>query len=135
MEMTNDALVYEALQRLFRNAIVQYLRENLSRAYPDTYAAELHKPFKVEEWEAITRSADQAVATGVVDRTPKDDFDYLSVNHFYNLFELHFWALIPADELPDERYVPKLRAQLLAWLKDVKDLRDPLSHPPEEELS
>jgi hypothetical protein len=132
--LTVDSLVYEAVQRTFRNGIVGLLRVNLTETFGPAVADALRKPFTQEEWDRIVANAELPVVTGRTSREHPDDFEYLSVNHFFNLFDMYFDDLVPPDELPSADFMPKMKKQLLDYFKEVKDIRDPISHPPTEEL-
>ena len=132
--MTTDSILYEAVQRVFRNAVVRHLRTTLMTEYPDDWLAQLQKPFKSEEWDRIVSSVEESAALGLISRQCQDEFDYLSINHFYNLYDTHLTRLLPLNERPDPQLLPKVRQQLLAWFREVKAVRDPMSHPPEDEL-
>lgn len=133
-DLSTNALVYEAVQRHFRNAVVNHLRERLQANFPTTWLDELKKPFKTEEWEGICSGVELVKAGGNVEQDYRDEFDYLSVNHFFNLFERHFKVLIPETELPSDDYLPKLRQDFLGWLREIKSVRDPVAHPPQQDL-
>jgi hypothetical protein len=134
-ELSTDTLVYQAVQRHFRNAVVSHLRSCLKGAFPDTWFDQLRRPFKEEEWQKIISGVELVKAGGNTNRDYQDEFDYLSVNHFFNIFDCHFKILIPDSELPSDEYLPKLRQDVLAWLREIKSVRDPISHPPEQDLA
>ena len=71
---------------------------------------------------------------GVISSTLRDAADYLGVNHFYNLFDVHFELLFPpqAGTTPEARKQEK--AAVLGWAKEIKTVRDPESHPPSEDM-
>lgn len=64
-----------------------------------------------------------------------DDFDLLSVNHFFNLFDAHYEVLCGGSLSSKDPQAKKQKQTLLDWLKSIKNLRDPLSHPSEEDFS
>ena len=134
LEFETHTLVYEAVQRCFRNAVVDHLRQYLRAANPAGWKDDLRKPFKVDEWNAIESSITQIKASKALDIKHEDDFDLLGVNHFYNLFDCHFASLIPPEELPPKEYHSRVRTQLLAWLREIKAVRDPVSHPPAQDM-
>ncbi|MCM4082186.1 hypothetical protein [Paractinoplanes hotanensis] len=129
-----ETLAYEAIQKQFRNAIVRFLRRRLVAAFPDDWQNMLRSVFK-KEWDSIERSSLLASATATVSREAIDDFDLLSVNHFYNVFERFFRDLVD-DSLypPDEQGAKAFKSALLGCLRDIKALRDPISHPPQTDL-
>jgi hypothetical protein len=135
MEMSTDALAYEALLRVFRNAIVDHVRKCLVGAYGDGAVPQVRRPFTDDEWGAALQSAESARSLGYVTREHLDDFDYLGVNHFYNIFELHFTILVPEEQLPPSELQGKFKQQFLSWLREIKGFRDPLAHPAADEMS
>ena len=96
MDVTPDRHTrwYQGIQRIYRNAVVNHLRNCLQRQYPKDWENVLKKPF-AKEWPAIVENADLARQIGVISSTLRDAADYLGVNHFYNLFEVHFDLLFP----------------------------------------
>ncbi|WP_420612459.1 hypothetical protein [Candidatus Spongiisocius sp.] len=53
----------------------------------------------------MSANAELRRQTGELDNPLVDEFDYLSVNHFYNLFERYFTILFPdISETPDRTY-------------------------------
>jgi hypothetical protein len=134
VKQSNLSVCYEGIQRHYRNNIVRHLRQALSREFPKNFSEKLKKPFKAEEWESIVKNSELSRSTGEISAEIKDDFDLLSVNHFYNIFEAYFENLVPADHI---RGVHKnsIRQKLLQWMKTIKTFRDPISHPSEDDLS
>jgi hypothetical protein len=65
----------------------------------------------------------------------KDDYDLLSVSHFYTLFDAYyeklFQAALKRGVISDKPNRPKLSGAM----KAVKDFRDPLSHPVDQDVS
>jgi len=134
VDQSNLSICYEGIQRHYRNSIVRHLRQSLIRDFPKDFKEKLKKPFKTEEWDSIVKNSDLSRSTGEISAEIKDDFDLLSVNHFFNIFEAHFDVLVPLDHtrVPHKT---RIRQTLLQWLKTVKTFRDPISHPSEEDLS
>lgn len=65
----------------------------------------------------------------------RDEYDLLGTNHFYGIFE-RFYDRLFTPEAGQAPNVPKpVKARFLGNLKAIKDGRDPLSHPVEEEIS
>ncbi len=130
----NNAICYEAIQRTFRNTIVCFLRTRMSKAFPADHRQRLRRPLE-KEWEELVRKANLSREIGGTETKIKDDYDLLSIGHFYSVFESHFDRLFSA-EAGHESTTPKPnRPKLLGNLKSIKDSRDPLSHPVEEEVS
>lgn len=133
MARSNLAICYEVVQRVYRNAIVRHIRTKLREKYPETNLEHLRKPFKKEEWEKINASALERRQTGELSAELLDEFDLLGVNHFFNIFDLHYNILADTDATEEGNKVQK--QALLNWMKTIKSLRDPLSHPSEQDFS
>ena len=135
MDITPDRHTrwYQGIQRIYRNAVVNHLRNTLRRKYPQEWESVLQKPF-AREWPTIKKNADLARQVGAISSTLRDSADYLGVNHFHNLFEVHFELLFPApgETAPDARKQEKIA--VLGWAKEIKAVRDPESHPPSDDM-
>jgi len=130
----NNALCYQGIQRTFRNAVVLFLRDRLAYLFPDDHIERLKKTFG-EEWDKAAQNAAQSRECLGTETTIRDEYDLLGTNHFYNIFERFFDRLFSpeAGHLQD---LPKpVKTRFLGNLKAIKDSRDPLSHPVEEEIS
>lgn len=126
---STDTLVYEGIQKIFRNAVVRFIRTRYSDHFGPTWQQEITRLF-AKEWVRIETNANELRSTGTLSTPIRDVADCLSVNHFYNIVEAHSAVLWP-DRL-DER---ELRNNLLSWARSIKRFRDPISHPGEAELS
>lgn len=130
----NNAVCYQGLQRVFRNAIVEFLREHLPRVYPKDHVHQLKRPFGAA-WESAAANASLSRNIGGTATVIKDDYDLLGVNHFHEVFEKHFDKLFSiSGGYPPSRPRP-VKSKLLGNFKAIKDGRDPLSHPVDEEVS
>ena len=128
-----NSYVYEAVQRKYRNSIVRHVRATLKAKYRETWEEQVRKPFK-NEWDRIKQNADVYRQTGEVSVPVTDVLDYLGVNHFYNLFDLHFNIIFAKAKFPKEiAGAPK--DAILRWSKAIRNIRDPISHPAETDLS
>src|SRR5262245_60136145 len=130
MRFDNLTICYQGIQRIYRNAVVGYIREQLVRAFPHTAEAELKKPFQ-REWAGIEAAAREPRDTGELASPLKDAFDILGVNHFYSLFEMHFDKLCPAKAAAGKEERKSAQQVLFRCMKTIKNFRDPLSHPAE----
>ena len=92
---STDNLSRESIEATAARAVEIGRASSRVQQHPIQLAAE--KPI-VAEWDAIVRSVEESASLGLIDRQPRDEFDYLSVNHFYNLFDLHLQRLLPPDE-------------------------------------
>lgn len=134
MPSSNLTICYEAIQRVYRNAVVRHAREHLTSAFPDSFTEKLRAPFE-KEWEKIRMNAEERRQTGEISTEIKDDFDLLSVNHFFNLFDAYYSTLCPAPASADQQKEKLGKQTILQWLKTIKNMRDPLSHPSEQDFS
>ncbi len=130
--VANLTLCYEGIQRVYRNAVVDHIRTSLQRAFPTDYAEKVKRPF-LKEWDSIKAAAEERRHTGELQAPLVDDIDVLSVNHFFNLFDVYAECLMPPSvATEDDR--KKQKKALLGWMQNIKALRDPLSHPSEADL-
>ena len=121
-----NTLVYEAIQRVYRNAVVGRIRSGMQAAYPDDYESRVTSRFG--SWDDIVCAAAQSAVTGVVAHPHEDVFDYLDVSHFPLLLDKYFNVLAPVEGLPREQ-ANELKRQVLSYAREIKTIRDPLSHP------
>lgn len=131
--LDNNGICYMGIQRIYRNAVLDLIRTKMTNLFPDEYAEKLKKPFK--EWDKIKRHATEIRVSGQLDAPLKDDFDILGVNNFYNIFDTYYKKFdIPFS--PENADDSNSRKQsLLTWIKIIKNLRDPLCHPAEDEFT
>lgn len=132
MIKTNNSICYEAIQRIFRNAIVNHIRISFLREFKDDHLIKLKRPFKESEWSEIERNAKISRSSCELDAQIKDCFDILSVNHFFNIFDSYSKTLIGNIEDANSK---RIKQNILNWLRIIKNMRDPLSHPSEEDFS
>jgi hypothetical protein len=121
-----NALVYEAIQRVYRNAVVDRIRSGMQAAYPDDYEKRVTSAFKT--WDDIVSAAARSAATGVVAHPHQDVFDYLDVSHFPLLLNNYFSVLTAVEGLPPEQ-ANEMKRQVVSYAREIKTIRDPLSHP------
>ncbi|WP_147442050.1 ATP-binding protein [Corallococcus exercitus] len=129
--MTNLGLCYEGIQRIYRNTIVRHIRSKFTNNFPTNYLEKLRHPFQ-KEWAGIKAAAEESRITGELNSPLVDEFDLLGVNHFFNIFDSHFELLTPATSTQPAD--PKAKRAMLQWIKNIKSLRDPLSHPAESDF-
>lgn len=129
---SNLSLCYQGIQRVYRNAVVRYMRDRLLAQFPRDFKERLRKPFE-KEWDKIVETASERRRSGELACEVVDEFDLLGVNHFFNLFDAYADALCPSSENDQQRRVDK--QALLHWMKTIKNLRDPLSHPSENDFT
>ncbi len=130
----NNAICYQGIQRTFRNAVVAFLRDRLTRVFPGDHLQRIKKLFG-EDWEKAAQNANKSREILGTTTIVRDEYDLLGTNHFYNIFDRFYDKIFALDagQLPD---LPKpVKTRFLGNLKAIKDGRDPLSHPVEEEIS
>ena len=81
-----------------------------------------------EMWAQLSRTI------GVISSTLRDAADYLGVNHFHNIFDVHFELLFPEQGATTPEARRQEKAAVLGWAKEIKTVRDPESHPPSEDM-
>jgi tetratricopeptide (TPR) repeat protein len=133
-KLSNLGICYEAVQRVYRNAVISGVRSTLKTAYPADYQSKIRGIFK-KEWDEISASANERRLTGEISNSLLDDLDVLGVNHFYNLFESFYPVLFADDANLSSGQLKTNRQAVLGWAKSVKNMRDPLSHPSEADYS
>ncbi len=102
MTLSNFGICYEGIQRVYRNAIVRHLRTKLTAEFPSDFLEKLRKPFKEAEWKSIEQSAYAPRVSGQLDAPLNGEFDLLSVNHFFNLFDSFYEILTPIPANADK---------------------------------
>jgi tetratricopeptide (TPR) repeat protein len=117
-----------------RNRLVDYFRIRLSEIYPQDHLERVRKPFE-KEWNDLVSNANLSRQQGGTATKIRDDYDFLSVGHFYSLFDVYYDKLFSSAVLAAGNYRKPVKAKLLGNLKAIKDSRDPLSHPVSEEIS
>src|SRR6266700_8989 len=131
--MGNNAICYQGTQRVFRGAIVGFLREHLPRIYPTSHLELMKKPFG-DAWDKAATDASRSRDIGGTTTAIRDEYDLLGVNHFYEIFDKHFDKLFSVSGgYPSKRPRP-VKSKLLGNFKGIKDGRDPLSHPVDQEI-
>ena len=91
----NNAICYEAVQRILRNRLVDYVRLRMTELYPSDHLERLKKPFE-KEWDILVSNAKACRDLGGTDTKVRDDHDLLSVGHFYNIFDTLFDKMFSA---------------------------------------
>ena len=135
--MDNSTICYNAIQRHYRNAMVDLIRQNLIQEYGPSAVSELKQLFSKKDvqtgmtlWDKVKRAATERRSDGTeeVDVPIQDDFDLLGVEYFYNIFEKFFDILCPKHTAPPKEK-NQAKTTLLNWIRTIKNFRDPLSHP------
>ena len=132
MDMSQVTICFEGIQRIYRNAVVSFLRTRFEEAFSGEAEEKLKRPF-AKEWANIEQNASAPRKSGELLCSIRDSFDLLGINHFYNLFECYYDDLFPEGKGDDE-HRKESKQSLLRWTKEIKNLRDPLSHPVEADF-
>jgi tetratricopeptide (TPR) repeat protein len=123
-ELDNLTICYQAIQRVYRNAVVEHVRQSCGAdAVPQVQSI-----FK-DKWEEMLESATQARASGEFNSELEDDLDIIGVEHFSNIFENLFDRLFPVHVDRPRKDKALAKNAILSWSRSVKAFRDPLSHP------
>jgi hypothetical protein len=130
-QLSNYAICYEAIQRVYRNAIIRKARHALQK--DDDWLNRVEKVFQ-KEWGGVLDAAREIREAGGLDASLVDDFDCLGVNHFHNLFDAFFDDLFPRTSRTSESVRNEKRRAVLRFAKEVNDYRNAMSHPSEEDL-
>jgi hypothetical protein len=131
--MSNLTVCYDGIQRTYRNALVRHIRSCLKESYPSTWDEKLRRPF-AREWDKVVQSAEERRRTGEIACDVVDEFDLLGVNHFFNLFDVYYEDLCGPTGSTEEAQKKKEKQAILQWIRTIKNLRDPLSHPSEDDF-
>lgn len=130
----NNSICYQAIQRTFRNAVVRFLRERMSRLFPQDHASRIKRIFG-EDWAKAEGNANLSRQNLATNTPILDDYDLLGTNHFYNVFERYYDKLFTAEAGQSPTLPKPVKPRFLGNLKAIKDGRDPLSHPVESDIS
>lgn len=134
MSQENLIVCYEGIQRIYRNAIVRFLRLKMREAFPTDFMVKLRAPFQ-KDWDRTKQNALTPRNTGELSAQVSDEFDLLGVNHFFNLFDSYYDVLTNNSGAGNTEEKKREKQALLSWIKTIKNLRDPLSHPVEEDFN
>jgi tetratricopeptide (TPR) repeat protein len=106
----------------------------MARLFPHDHAQRLRKCFG-EEWDKAAASA--AISREILGTatTIRDEYDLLGTNHFFNVFERYYDKLFSPEAGQPSQLPKPVKPRFFGNLKTIKDGRDPLSHPVEEEIS
>ena len=129
--MDNTVILFNAIMRTYRNAMVHFIREKLESKFGDDADRQLQSAFKEDEWQRLRENAakSRSEESGKIVQELRDEFELLGVERFFNLFEKHFMVFCPryADVPKKERNSAK--KMLCDKLRHIKAVRDPVSHP------
>ena len=130
-----DTYVYEAVQRVYRAWFVGHCRERLRATYADDAVGHLRRVFGPDFWTEVEEASARARSAGAVSSRASDEFDLVDVAHIANIVEAEFDVLFPGPSSEPKGNRSSRRDQILRWVRTVKSVRDPISHPVEQEIS
>lgn len=142
--MDNTTILFNAVQRTYRNALVNLIRERLSDKYGPSGIQEVKKPFAKKNretgktyWETIKDAAHErrSGGTGELSTPVRDEFEVLGVEHFFSVFDAHFEVLCPNHAHKPKKERNQARQTLTTWMKQIKNVRDPVSHPVADDIN
>lgn len=129
--MDNTVILFNAIMRTYRNAMVQFIRAKLTKRYGDDAENQMRSAFKEDEWQRLRENAakSRSEETGKIVQDLKDEFELLGVERFFNLFEQHFVVFCPRYEGVPRKERNSAKQMLCDRLRHIKAVRDPVSHP------
>ena len=141
--MDNTTTLYGAIQRIYRSSVVGLIRGTFES--PGCGGIEqvraLFAKFDPNSgrtyWEDIRVAAEErrCGGTGELSTPIKDEYELIGVEHFYSLFEKHFDLLCLGHAAKPKSEKSQSKQTLLRWVKQIKNIRDPISHPVTEDIS
>ena len=141
--MDNTTILYKSIQRIYRSAMVGLIRSTLEA--PKAGGIEtIQKLFAKKnqesgrtQWEEIKSAAEQrrSGGTGELSTFIRDEYELIGVEHFYNIFQTQFDLLCPVHAKKPKGEKNQACQVLLAWIKQIKNVRDPISHPTTDDIS
>jgi len=141
--MDNTTILYNAIQRVYRGAIVGFIRETFDA--PSFGGIELIRKVNAKVnpttgrtyWEDVKAAAEErrSGGTGELSTVIRDEYELIGVEHLYGIFEKYFDTLCKAHSSKPKKEKSQARETILRWIKQVKNVRDPVSHPVTEDIS
>jgi NB-ARC domain len=125
--VTNDGLLYDALFRHYRNAVVDHVRTCMQVEFGGEAEKRLEGCFGVVGWAEIKRRVRAAEARGPVRRERLDEFDFLDIANFDQVVDHLYTILVPLQWRGAQEAASKRALHL--WIQEVKAARDPEAHP------
>lgn len=141
--MDNTTILYNSIQRIYRSAIINLIRHTFEGADLGGVAA-IKTLFSKRsgdsgetQWDLVKSAAEErrSGGTGELSTPIKDEYEIIGVEHFYNIFEKYFDSLCPVQAARSKKEKSQARQVLLTWIKQIKNVRDPVSHPTTEDIS
>ncbi len=125
-QLSASAHVYEGL-KLFRDTIMAHIRQRMIELYGAQAIKDRIKTlFKGETWDKNVENARLVRTAGLVSSPLIDELDAQDARSFPKIFDRF-------DEKLTPDYTPK--TQLLPLLREIEQLRNPIGHPGEHDIS
>ena len=96
--VSTNTICFEAINRVYRNTVVQHIRRTIKANHPDDWLETLKLPLQ-KEWDTLQHNAELRRTTGEYGSQLTDEFDYIGVNNFYVLFEKYFAELFQSSRV------------------------------------
>lgn len=121
-----DSICYLAIFRIYRNAVLQYVRQQMKRQFGNDAETRLKLWLGPEKVRELERNPAR--------REPRDFLDRLDISDFDSLFaKFHFEPIERADRESKRRYRDRRRAYRSKLVKLTRE-RNSTAHPVEAEL-
>jgi tetratricopeptide (TPR) repeat protein len=139
----NTGILYNAVQRTYRNAVVELIRTRFTSCFGNDGIREVRSLFAQKDpetkqtyWEKIKQAAQERRSGGTEElSTPiRDEYELLGVEHFFTVFEKHFPILCPDHAGKPKKEMSQARQSLVTFMKHIKNVRDPVSHPVTDDI-
>ncbi len=131
-----NAVCFQGIARVYRNAVVSHIRCTLIEKYPDEWEDKITTTFTEAEWYEAKENAERSYKTGALSTQPTDAADLLGVNHLYNVFDRYFDDLFPNKQQSSESDRKRMKQDILSWARMIKNYRDPvIGHPIETDVA
>jgi len=140
--MDNTTIIYNSIQRIYRAALVHLIRSTFETSN-ERGIKKIQELFGKKDfsgktyWETIKSAAEErrSGGTGELSTPIKDEYEIIGVEHFSNIFEKYFDLLCPIHASKPKKEKSQARETLLRWMKQIKNIRDPVSHPTTDDIS
>ena len=126
--MDNYATAYKAL-KLFREAMLAFIKKHLESAYGDEWWERgVRRVFLDEDIDRLEEAFQRRFsAISVVTRPGTEQYEILDISYFTNIIEGNWKQAFDKPFNGDRR--------VLAWLREIAALRNPVAHPETGDLS
>jgi tetratricopeptide (TPR) repeat protein len=130
----NKAICYEAVQVVYRNAVVSHIRNVLTRTAADKLQVIVQDVMGEVRWAEAQAMSAKAKASSGMAINPVDGFDLIGVEHFYLFLNKYFSDLCPSPKGIEPAIWRSSKRQLLDWVEIIREGRNAISHPTDDDL-